>query len=117
LSKPDPTTGLTGALAVFAARQWRDYRAREPGTCFADQGFALDLQQAYELQGAVSALRLADCDRVIGYKVGCIGAGTTAQFGMTGPICLNDTVTAQCVVARATRLSMQAAVRPPDDAC
>ena len=39
LSKPDPTTGLTGALAVLAARQWRDYRARGPGTCFADPGF------------------------------------------------------------------------------
>ncbi len=31
LSEPDPTTGLTGGLAVLAARQWRDYRAREPG--------------------------------------------------------------------------------------
>jgi NAD(P)-dependent dehydrogenase (short-subunit alcohol dehydrogenase family) len=39
LLKPDPTTGLTGALAVLAARQWRDYRARGPGTCFADPGF------------------------------------------------------------------------------
>lgn len=46
----------------------------------------LDLQQAYELQGAVSALRVADGDRVVGYKVGCTGPGTTAQFGMAGPI-------------------------------
>ena len=38
-SKPDPTTGLAGALAVVAARQRRDYRARGPGTCFADPGF------------------------------------------------------------------------------
>jgi 2-keto-4-pentenoate hydratase len=73
-------------LAGLAARQWRDYRAREPGTCFADPGFALDLRQAYELQGAVSALRMAAGDRVIGYKVGCTGPGTTTQFGMPGPI-------------------------------
>ena len=87
MSKPDPTAGLTtGALVALATRQWRDYRAREPGTCFADPGFTLDLQQAYELQGAVSALRVADGDRVIGYKVGCTGARTVAQFGMTGPI-------------------------------
>ena len=75
-----------GGFAALAARQWRDYRAREPGTCFADPGFTLDLRQAYELQGAVSALRVADGDRVIGYKVGCTGPGTTAQFGMAGPI-------------------------------
>ena len=31
-------------------------------------------------------MRLADGDRVVGYKVGCTGPGTTAQFGMAGPI-------------------------------
>jgi hypothetical protein len=49
---------VTGTLAGLAARHWRDYRAREPGTCFADPGFTLDLRQVYELQGAVSALRV-----------------------------------------------------------
>ena len=82
----DSTPAPAGALAALADRQWRDYRARDPGTCFADPGFTLDLQQAYELQGAVSALRLADGDRVVGYKVGCTGPSTTAQFGMAGPI-------------------------------
>ena len=86
MSKPDPAPGVTGALAGLAARQWGDYCAREPGTCFADPGFTLDLRQAYELQDAVSALRVADGDRVIGYKVGCTGPGATAQFGMAGPI-------------------------------
>ncbi len=86
LSKPDPAAAVAGALAGLAARQWRDYRAGAPGTCFADPGFALNLRQAYELQDAVSALRVADGDRVIGYKVGCTGSGTTAQFGMAGPI-------------------------------
>lgn len=74
------------ALAELADRQWRDYRAREPGTCFADTGFVLDLPQAYDLQQAVSALRVAAGDRVIGYKVGCTGPGTVAQFGIEGPI-------------------------------
>ena len=74
------------ALAELADRQWRDYRAREPGTCFADTGFVLDLPQAYDLQQAVSTLRVAAGDRVIGYKVGCTGPGTVAQFGIEGPI-------------------------------
>ena len=77
---------MTNALAELANRQWRDYRAREPGTCFADPGFVLDLSQAYDLQHAVAALRVAAGDRVIGYKVGCTGPGTVAQFGMEGPI-------------------------------
>jgi 2-keto-4-pentenoate hydratase len=74
------------ALAELADRHWRDYRARTPGTCFADTGFVLDLPQAYELQHAVSALRVAAGDRVIGYKVGCTGPGTVGQFGIEGPI-------------------------------
>jgi 2-keto-4-pentenoate hydratase len=77
---------MSGALAELADRQWRDYRAREPGTCFADPGLVLDLPQAYELQRTVSALRVSAGDRVIGYKVGCTGPGTIAQFGMEGPI-------------------------------
>ena len=75
-----------GALAALAGRQWRDYCARDPGTCFSDPDFTLNLQQAYALQDAVSALRAAGGDRVVGYKVGCTGPGTTAQFGMAGPI-------------------------------
>ncbi len=77
---------MTDTLAKLADRQWRDYRAREPGTCFADPGFVLDLPQAYDLQQAVSALRVTAGDRVIGYKVGCTGPGTVGQFGMEGPI-------------------------------
>ena len=67
-------------------RQWRDYRARQPGTCFADPDFDLSLAAAYELQDAVAKLRVASGDRLIGYKVGCTGPGTTQQFGMQGPI-------------------------------
>ncbi len=73
-------------LAALAERQWRNYCARRPGTCFADPDFTLELQQAYDLQQAVAALRVAAGDRVIGYKVGCTGPGTITQFGMEGPI-------------------------------
>ena len=77
---------VTSELQALANRQWRDYRAREPGTCFSDPGFALDLARAYELQDAVTTLRVSAGDRLIGYKVGCTGPGTVQQFGMEGPI-------------------------------
>ena len=77
---------MQSGLTDLAERQWRDYRARKPGASFVDPGFVLDAAQAYELQGAVSALRIAEGDRVVGYKVGCTGPGTVAQFGMEGPI-------------------------------
>ena len=73
-------------LQDLADRQWRDYRARQPGTCFADPDFVLSLADAYELQDAVAKLRVAAGDRLIGYKVGCTGTGTVQQFGMEGPI-------------------------------
>jgi len=82
----DPSPAPEYSLAALADRQWRDYCARDPGSCFSNPGFALDLQEAYALQGAVSALRVANGDRVVGFKVGCTGPGTTAQFGMAGPI-------------------------------
>jgi 2-keto-4-pentenoate hydratase len=77
---------MTSAISALADRQWRDYRARHPGTCFADPGFALDLSDAYELQDAVATLRVSAGDCLVGYKVGCTGAGTVQQFGMEGPI-------------------------------
>ena len=73
-------------LQDLADRQWRDYRARQPGTCFADPDFVLSVADAYELQDAVAKLRVAAGDRLIGYKVGCTGTGTVQQFGMQGPI-------------------------------
>ena len=73
-------------LQNLADRLWHDYRARMPGTCFADPDFTLPLAEAYALQDEVARLRTAAGDRVIGYKVGCTGPGTTRQFGMRGPI-------------------------------
>jgi 2-keto-4-pentenoate hydratase len=77
---------MTLELQALADRQWRDYRAREPGTCFSDPGFALDLARAYELQDGVTTLRVSAGDHLVGYKVGCTGPGTVQQFGMAGPI-------------------------------
>lgn len=73
-------------LQDLADRQWRDYRARVPGTCFADPDFAPPLADAYALQDAVARIRTSAGDRIIGYKVGCTGPGTVRQFGMQGPI-------------------------------
>lgn len=73
-------------IAKLAAAQIQDYRSNNPGTCFEDPGFSIDIATAYELQDAVTALRVASGERVIGYKVGCTGPGTRAQFGMDGPI-------------------------------
>jgi hypothetical protein len=64
---------MTSELQALADRQWRDYRDREPGTCFSDLGFTLVLARAYELQDAVTALRISTGDRLVGYKVGCYG--------------------------------------------
>lgn len=77
---------MAGAIDGLALRQLQDYQARTPGTCFAEPGFALDLMSAYVLQDGVSRLRVGAGERVFGYKVGCTGPGTVAQFGMQGPI-------------------------------
>lgn len=69
----------------LATRQLRDYRARTPGTWFAEHdGAELTLDEAYAVQEQVVALRSDDV--VVGYKVGCTGPGTRAQFGLDGPI-------------------------------
>ncbi|MCW5627026.1 MAG: hypothetical protein KIT73_20075 [Burkholderiales bacterium] len=77
---------MPDTLSALAARQWQDYRSRTPGSCFAEPGFQLDLPEAYRLQDAVRALRVADGESIVGYKVGCTGAGVVAQFGIQGPI-------------------------------
>ena len=77
---------MSSEIHALADRQWRDYRTRQPGTCFADPGFILDLSDAYALQDAVATLRVSAGDRLVGYKVGCTGPGTVQQFGMEGPI-------------------------------
>lgn len=69
----------------LAARQLADYRAGTPGLWFAEHdGSELTLEEAYAVQDEVVTLR--SDDRVVGYKVGCTGPGTRAQFGLDGPI-------------------------------
>jgi 2-keto-4-pentenoate hydratase len=73
-------------LLSLATRQWRDYRRRCPGTYFGEPHPAVSCDEAYEVQRAVAMLRCADGDRVVGYKIGCVGAAVVEQFGMSGPI-------------------------------
>ncbi|MDP9459031.1 MAG: fumarylacetoacetate hydrolase family protein [Actinomycetota bacterium] len=77
---------MTEFARALASRQLADYRAGTPGTFFADpERPELSLDEAYRVQGEVAALR-APAERVVGYKVGCTGPGTRAQFGLDGPI-------------------------------
>ena len=70
----------------LAHRQLLDYQSNNPGTCFSEPGFNMTVAAAYHLQDAVSRLRVEAGERIIGYKVGCTGPGTKAQFGINGPI-------------------------------
>ena len=70
----------------LAHRQLLDYQSNNPGTCFSEPGFSITLAAAYHLQDAVTRLRVEAGESVIGYKVGCTGPGTKAQFGINGPI-------------------------------
>src|ERR1017187_1792096 len=49
-----------------------DYDRHNPGMVFADDEFCVTLEQAWELQVRVAALRVARGERVAGYKVGCV---------------------------------------------
>ena len=73
-------------MRKLALKQLSDYRNNNPGTCFDDLDFTLDMNSAYELQDTVTDLRVTEGEEIIGYKVGCTGSGTTSQFGMKGPI-------------------------------
>ena len=73
-------------LEDLAVRQLSDYQSKNPGTCFLDPNFNLDITSAYKLQDTVTKIRVQNGERVIGYKVGCTGPGTKSQFGMDGPI-------------------------------
>lgn len=77
---------MTDFVRLLASRQLTDYRSGNPGTFFADpERPQLSLDEAYRVQDEVAALR-APAERVVGFKVGCTGPGTRAQFGLDGPI-------------------------------
>jgi 2-keto-4-pentenoate hydratase len=73
-------------MKKLAIRQLKDYESQNPGTCFLKSNFKIDVKSAYKLQGEVTKLRILKGEKIIGYKVGCTGTGTIAQFGMEGPI-------------------------------
>ena len=77
---------MTNQIHELALRQLKDYRSINPGTCFSEPDFSLDISNAYAVQDEVVRLRVQEAERVVGYKVGCTGPGTTKLFGMKEPI-------------------------------
>jgi 2-keto-4-pentenoate hydratase len=77
---------MAADIQALAARQWNDYRRRQPGSYFGEAHDALSRAEAYAVQIEVARLRCQAGDAVAGYKVGCIGPGMVEQFGMSGPI-------------------------------
>jgi len=73
-------------LDQLAKRQLADYDAAKPGMIFADAGFALTLDEAYELQLRQAVLREARGERVAGYKVGCMSEAIREQLGLDQPV-------------------------------
>ncbi|MDE0784795.1 MAG: hypothetical protein OSB34_16655 [Planktomarina sp.] len=73
---------MTNQIHELALRQLKDYRSINPGTCFSEPDFSLDISNAYAVQDEVVRLRVQEAERVVGYKVGCTGPGTTKLFGM-----------------------------------
>lgn len=71
----------TAQIQRWATRQLADYDSRQPGALFSE-GVVLDLAQAYQLQSAVTELRVARGERVIGYKVGCTSPTIRTQLGI-----------------------------------
>ncbi len=69
----------------LARRMLADYDARTPGELFADP-IDLTIHQAYALQTAITRLRGARGERVIGYKLGCTSPAVQRQLGIAEPI-------------------------------
>src|SRR2546425_1470957 len=73
-------------LAQLAKRQLEDYDRHRPGLLFADDAFSLTVEQAYELQIQVAALRRRRGESVAGYKVGCVSESVRRQLGLSHPV-------------------------------
>jgi 2-keto-4-pentenoate hydratase len=70
-----------------ARRMLSDVDARRPNALFAERGGAwLTLADAYAVQRAVAALRVARGEQRAGYKVGCVSAAIQQQFGLDQPV-------------------------------
>ena len=73
------------ALNRVAARMLEDYDATKPGTIYAE-GYRLELADAWRVQTAVTRLREARGEKVIGYKAGCVSPGNQKMMGLSQPV-------------------------------
>lgn len=73
-------------LPALAARQLADYDRHCPGTVFGAPPLPLTVEDAYKLQLAVAALRVARGEPVAGYKIGCLSPAVQAQLGLAEPV-------------------------------
>ena len=72
-------------LDDIAHRMLADYDAATPGTIFAE-GFRLEVPDAWRLQTAVTRLREARGEQVVGYKIGCVFPGNQEMMGLSHPV-------------------------------
>lgn len=75
----------SSTLGDIAARMLADYDAGTPGLIFAE-GLRLELSDAWQLQSAVTQLREARGEQVIGYKVGAVDPGNQKLLGVPHPV-------------------------------
>ena len=72
-------------LDSLAERMLADYDAVNPGTVFKE-GLRLQINDALRLQTAVTHLREARGETVIGYKIGCVAPGNQKMMGLDHPV-------------------------------
>ncbi len=75
----------TNTVNEIAARLLADYDAATPGMIFAE-GLRLELPDAWRVQSAVTRLREARGESVIGYKVGAVTPGNQKMMGLETPV-------------------------------
>jgi len=81
----DPMQIDDDRINAIATRMLTDYDNATPGTIYAE-GLRLELADAWRLQTAVSRLREARAERVVGYKVGCVDPGNQQLMGVPHPV-------------------------------
>ncbi|MEL6996911.1 MAG: hypothetical protein AAFP68_01515 [Pseudomonadota bacterium] len=72
------------SLKTLAERMLADYDNATPGTVFGE-GLRLKIDEAWQLQAAVAALREARGEQVVGYKIGCVFEGNQKMMGLSHP--------------------------------
>ncbi|MDH3716959.1 MAG: hypothetical protein OES79_02445 [Planctomycetota bacterium] len=64
----------------------KDFDAHRPGTIFEHSELNLSINDAYDLQFEVAAMRESRGERVAGYKIGCISDTMQKQLGIEHPV-------------------------------